>query len=360
MVAGKHTLVVDHNPIRKIVGIVWDAASHLTGASGSDLWPFTWALNGHQYTIFGDGWGFDGNSGSDGKQSNGFCRVEGPVTAATFRDLSISGDLTPTWTTVHNLGTGKPSSLLAIAHDEFLVAFPNPGSTPEWVEHTSFARSTDELASFTESAEYLNHSDSPPGTDNVTWPGLMQAGQGYLERFDDYVYYIYVIADGASSDLGTSLGLARVKCFGGGDTTANWTDLSKHEHVTAIVDGVPTWGAVGSKIAVQSGADDIGYPQLIYFKKYDQCVLVVRHENAPPQSNFHFMTASRPWGPWTTIPNCKFTDWETNFDTPADMDSGFGCCFAPGWQSGDDFVLVFTGTGNLDSYNTVTGSFVTA
>jgi len=54
-------------------------------AAGSDNWPITWADDGHQYTAYGDGWGFEPKVRD--KLSLGICRVEGP--AAKFRGVNV-------------------------------------------------------------------------------------------------------------------------------------------------------------------------------------------------------------------------------------------------------------------------------
>ena len=47
-------------PSRMIEGITWHWETHRTAAPGSDLWPVTWAADGHLYTAWGDGGGFGG------------------------------------------------------------------------------------------------------------------------------------------------------------------------------------------------------------------------------------------------------------------------------------------------------------
>ena len=51
-------------------------ASHLRAAEGSDNWPVTWSDDDHQYAVWGDGGGFEGNE-SDGRASFGVARIEG-------------------------------------------------------------------------------------------------------------------------------------------------------------------------------------------------------------------------------------------------------------------------------------------
>ncbi len=49
-----------------IQDIAWDFGNTVRLAPGSDLWPVTWASDGHVYTSWGDGGGFGGTN-SDGR-----------------------------------------------------------------------------------------------------------------------------------------------------------------------------------------------------------------------------------------------------------------------------------------------------
>jgi hypothetical protein len=59
-----------------ITGIKWAAVDEIIRlAPGSDTWPLTWADDGHLYTAYGDGWGFEPKI--EKKLSLGLGRVEG-------------------------------------------------------------------------------------------------------------------------------------------------------------------------------------------------------------------------------------------------------------------------------------------
>jgi hypothetical protein len=62
------------SPVIKEIRFQWP--SHIRLASGSDNWPVTWADDGHQYTVWGDGGGFGGTN-SIGRSSIGIARIEG-------------------------------------------------------------------------------------------------------------------------------------------------------------------------------------------------------------------------------------------------------------------------------------------
>src|SRR5436190_7902982 len=68
-------------PSDVITGISFDAATRRTEARGSDIWPITWAADGHQYSAFGDGAGFGVASAKEAngrdRVSLGIARIEG-------------------------------------------------------------------------------------------------------------------------------------------------------------------------------------------------------------------------------------------------------------------------------------------
>ena len=66
------------------------------------------------------------------------------------------------------------------------------------------------------------------------------------------------------------------------------------------------------------------------------------------------LDAPEPWGPWTTV---FYTD---SFGTPNIEGRTFFWNFSNKWLSvnGEDFIMVFSGYGDNDSWNTVEGRLV--
>ena len=58
-------------------GIEWDFASRKKLAIGSDIWGITWADDGHQYAVWGDGGGFRGTNSRCRVSGTGIARIEG-------------------------------------------------------------------------------------------------------------------------------------------------------------------------------------------------------------------------------------------------------------------------------------------
>ena len=71
------------------------------------------------------------------------------------------------------------------------------------------------------------------------------------------------------------------------------------------------------------------------------------------QGNLGMFDAPAPWGPWTVVRYMRA------FGAPNIQASTFFWNFSNKWLSADgrQFILVFTGVGSNDSWNTVRGSF---
>jgi hypothetical protein len=76
-----------------ITGINWDIAGMITSASGSDLWPMTWAGDNNVYTTWGDGGGFGGDDTACRTQF-GMAKItnDPPATLSTTNILRCMAD----------------------------------------------------------------------------------------------------------------------------------------------------------------------------------------------------------------------------------------------------------------------------
>ena len=92
-----------------ITGISFNWATHQEKAAGSDNFPVTWADDDHQYTAWGDGWGF---AVSGTKKSLGVSRVSGTKSSYSGTDL---------WS-----GDGKSYGIICI--NSILYMWVGPGS----------------------------------------------------------------------------------------------------------------------------------------------------------------------------------------------------------------------------------------
>jgi len=136
-------------------------------AEGSDNWPITWADDGHQYTAYGDGWGFEPKT--EIKLSNGFARITGPGPDFHGSNVrSASGE---------TIGDGphgeKASGLLSL-----------DGTLYMWLRN---AGNSQLLWSGDHAATWKRGFKFTPD-ENFGCPAFLNCGQDYSLARDDYVY----------------------------------------------------------------------------------------------------------------------------------------------------------------------------
>jgi CubicO group peptidase (beta-lactamase class C family) len=237
-------------------------------AIDSDNWPITWAGDGHQYTAYGDGFGFDPQT--DKKLSQGFARVEGSPT--DFRGINIRSE------TGERLGNGakglKASGMIMVNGVLFL-----------WVrnaQNSQLARSRD----LGKTWEWGFRMQSGFGS-----PSFLNFGKNYAGARDAYVY-TYSQDGGNAYQSDDNLALARVRQDRLWDR-AEWEFLERiDEH------GAPQW----TKDVEQRGSV-FRYPghcqrvDAVYNPGLKRYLLAVGYNH---DGGWGIYDAPEPWGPWTT------------------------------------------------------------
>jgi CubicO group peptidase (beta-lactamase class C family) len=136
-------------------------------AEGSDNWPITWADDGHQYTAYGDGWGFEPKT--EIKLSNGLARITGPGT-----DFSGANIRSPSGETIGDgPGGEKASGLLSI-----------DGTLYMWLRNASNSQllwSEDHAVTWKRGFKFTPD-------ENFGCPSFLNCGQDYSLARDKYVY----------------------------------------------------------------------------------------------------------------------------------------------------------------------------
>lgn len=320
-----------------IKGIHFDWSSHIEHAQGSDNWPITWADDNHQYTSWGDGGGF-GGSNSVGRVSLGVARIEGD--AALYRAFNVWGGEQAEQPSQFG---GKSYGIISIAG--MLYKWVSPGSNIQAYQESRLYLSADHGASW----EKLDWAfDRSEGMVN---PTFAQFGKDYEGARDDYVYiYANLIKDDSALKVQKpgEVVLLRVaknslekkpsyQYFSGFDGNARprWATDS-HSRVPVFVDNE----GVGWNLSVSYNAGLGRY------------LLITEHSESL-RSNIGIFDAPEPWGPWTTVYYGKFGDDSDSQETT------FFYNFSNKWLSedGKQFVLLFTGIKDNDSWNTVSGQF---
>jgi hypothetical protein len=305
-----------------IPGLVFEWSTHRQLASGSDNWPITWADDDQQYTSWGDGNGF-----GPSRTSLGVARIAG-ISPESFTGSN-------TWT-----GSGKAYGIISV--DGVFYMWVSPGSDAENYNEARLHRSTDHGATWSPANWALTKQDG------LILPTFLQFGKDYAGARDNYVYTYANHFQGSSSfflevQKPGEISLLRVpkteimdrtkyEFYAGSDANGNpqWTkSLSQHKPVFQDTNGVG-WCTGGA--LYNAG-----------LKRY----LLVTEYQATGAGNLAVFEASAPWGPWRTV-------YYGNIGRPT-----FFANFSQKWMSADgrDFVLVFTGVNDYDSWNTVRGSF---
>jgi CubicO group peptidase (beta-lactamase class C family) len=293
-------------PPSPAVGEAWFAPADtvVRQAAESDNWPITLGDDGHQYTAYGDGWGFEPRA--EHKLSLGLSRVEGPP--ERFRGsniLSLSRERT---------GDGKAglkaSGLLMLN-----------GVLYMWVRNAGNAQ--------------LAWSGDRGKT--WTWGWKLQDGFGsptFLQGSRDN--YVYTISqDGPSAyESDDRLVLARV-------LKGKVRDRAAWEFLQSLSDGgFPTWTAdIARRGAVFRYPRRCQRTDFAFNPGLNRYLLTVAYNH---DGGWGIFDAPDPWGPWTTVFSTE--QW--------DQGGTHGYRIPTKWMSGDgrNLWVVFSGSGKNDAF----------
>lgn len=285
------------------------AASIVRKAKGGDNWPMTWGDDGHLYTAYGDGNGFEPIIPD--RLSLGFARVEGGPADFIGRNIrSATGE---------QKGDGragkKAGGLLMVDGVLYLLA-RNAGNA-------QLAWSTDHGQSW--------HWSDWRFTTSFGCPTFLNFGANYAGARDDYVY-IDSHDDGDAYRPADRMVLARVP-------KGRIRERGAYEFFEGRdAAGRPAWTAdIARRGAVfehrgQCYRSGISYDAGL--KRYLWCQ-VLPGGDPRFRGGFGIYDAPEPWGPWTTA---YFTEtW--------DVGPGETSCFPTRWMSEDGRTvhLVFSG-----------------
>lgn len=325
-----------------IIGISFNDPSERVLAPGSDNWPLTWAANGHQYTTWGDGGGFEG-SDKLGRASIGVARIEG--SKDDYQGFNIAGGAD---SPCPDPFTGKSEGILAIGNTLYLWRNGDASATSSF-KFSRLYRSSDLGCSWTfTGVEFSKANGDFSGADEGFFsPAFLQFSQGYAGARDNYVYiYAPEIIDPGHWDLQKPgrITLMRVdkasinnksaySFFVGVDQNgaAFWTsDISARKPVWKTINGT-------HRMAVSYNA-----PLKIY---------LLTTMTVDRSGYISIYDAPEPWGPWTKAFE------EKNEDRWGGKAVIF--TFANKWLSSDgkDFVIVHT---KDDRFASLEGTFLLA
>jgi hypothetical protein len=276
-------------------------------ARDSDNWPLTWADDGHLYTAYGDGTGFEPKVME--KLSLGLARIEGGP--ESFRGVNIRS------ASVEARGDGpkgrKASGMLMVGGTLYLLARNVGNAQLAW---------SDDHGRTWAWADWKF-------TEGFGCPSFLSFGQDYAGARDDHVY-LYSHDSASAYEPADRLVLARVP-------KGRVRERAAYEffrHTGA--DGAPVWTAdVARRGAVFSNPGRCYRTSVTYNAGLKRYLLCQTGTDAPLPSGFGVYDAPEPWGPWTTV-----------YQTDAwDVAPGESCSFPTKWMSpdGTTLYLVFSG-----------------
>jgi CubicO group peptidase (beta-lactamase class C family) len=297
-------------PSPVIKDVKWaPAESIVRKARGGDNWPLTWADDGHLYTAYGDGNGFE--PAIPEKLSLGFARVEGgPADFTGVNIRSASGE---------HRGNGqdgrKASGMLMV--DGVLYMWTRNAGNPRLAWSKDHGRAW-EWSDWT-------------FTTSFGCPTFLNFGRNYAGARDDHVY-VYSHDNGNAYLPADHMVLARVPRDRIKDRDAYEFFMSRDATNSAVwTSDITRRGAVFTH---EGKCYRSGVSYNASLKRYLWCQILPG--DAPRfRGGFGIYDAPEPWGPWSTA---YFTEaW--------DVGPGETSCFPTKWMSADGKTLhlVFSG-----------------
>ncbi len=272
--------VASYPPSEVITGIDWAPADTIIRkAPGGDNWPMTWADDGHQYTAYGDGYGFEPLIHE--KLGLGFARVEGGP--ADFQGFNIRS------ATLENRGQGpagkKASGILMVDGVLYLLVRNAGNSQVAWSE--------DHGKTWTFSPWKF--------TTSFGAPSFLNFGKNYAGARDEYVY-LYSHDNDSAYERADQMVMARVP-------KNRIPDRGAYEFFVRIdAAGQPLWSHdIDHRGAVFTHPGECYRQGITYnagLKRYLWCH--IDPDTAHPhgmrfEGGFRIYDAAQPWGPWTTV-----------------------------------------------------------
>lgn len=323
-----------------ITGVTFDWSTMRSLAPGSDNFPLTWGSDGHQYTSWGDGGGFGGTNNN--RVSLGFARIEGNPGTSSFRNIfgGFNSQCSATF-------DGKVYGIIDIAGT--LYAWRSPGSGPTNYNETRLYRSTNRGCTWTSTNVVFNRSQ------NVILPSILQFGAGYSGARDNYVY-MYATRLKNGSDLVPQvpgeIDLFRVP-------RDQITNPSAYQYFSGMNGNTPQWtNNLNARQPVFRISTGVGWaPAAVsYNSGLGRYILTVDDASAGRNEvsgrGLGIYEAPNPWGPWARV--AVFPNWA---EEPT-----FFYNISNKWttNAGRTTYLIFSGTGEYDSYNEVRMNFIVA
>ncbi len=341
------TPAAPYPPSPVIGGIEFDWSTRQRRAPGSGDWSVTWADDDRQYAVWNDGGGF-GGSDVVGRPPLGIARIEGAKD--DYRGSNVWGGANAENPVEF---AGRAYSLLSMDGELFTWSCA-AGDQPSATDVVELYRSRNHGATWRNTgvkfARASFHED-----DGFLCPIFLQFGRDYDGARDDHVYvYAPEVRNSGNLDVQIpgAVTLMRVP-------RAKLVVRSAFEFFAGLdQDGAPVWTFdLDARRPVLQDVDNGVSQQLaaVYNPGLDRYILTVEHTRHG-EGNLAIFDAPEPWGPWTTAHITHA------FGRTGMTDSTSMWVFPSKWLSDDgrNFVMLYSGEGANESWNTVEGRFVPA
>jgi hypothetical protein len=230
---------------------------------------------------------------------------------------------------------------------------------PEWDGRTIYKK-TQLLVSFDKGRTWARSGwDLAAVDEQLIMPTILNFGKDNDGARDDYVYHYFV----RKEPDGPALSIHR-----GGDPATGKIDLARvpaaqmmnlpEYEFFAGLDGCgnPVWDEdPANRVPVFEDANGVGWTVSVSFNEPLGRYILMTEHGKTASGRLGMFEAQEPWGPWHTI---AYLD-EPVFGQGEIQTNTFYWNLSNKWLSADglDFVLVFTGVDENDSWNTVEGRF---
>ncbi len=263
-----------------ITGIEWAPTESIVyKAEGSDNWPLTWANDGHMYTTFGDGWGFEPKVPQ--KLSLGFVRIEGEPENFTGVNIRSSDE---------QMGDGrsgrKASGILSLDGVLYML-----------VRNANHQGKQSILAWSNDHAQNWTWADWR--WEEFGYSVFLNFGQDYTgvpNSLQGYVYFYSPDTPDAYNETDhVILGRAPVDQI---------TQEDAYEFFAGVDDsGNPIWkDDIRERESVFTFPNGCNRMDVTYNAGLKRYLMTMRSRSqAGGKNHFSIYDAPQPWGPWTTV-----------------------------------------------------------
>lgn len=340
-------------PSKIISGIQIDWTTHQRHALGSDNFQLTWADDGHQYGIWGDG---DGFAGPDPRYrvSLGVARIEGNFD--NYRGYDRYGHKESS--EFKAVIRGKSWGIICLKGVLYAWIHPDkPGGWGSWEYHHTESRlymSKDKGASW-QAADWAFTPE-----DSLIGGNILQFGKNYSGARDKYVYHYLVRPEILLDTAGNAtelqmpgmIYLSRVP-------EKKIMKREAYQFFSGLRNEKPLWSEnLKDKKPVFLDVDGVGTPTGISYNMGLKRYFLSTEHLKPHKGLLGIFESPNPWGPWSTITYLKDENWFGHDNPEIVPDNCFFWCFPTKWisKNGRAATMIFTGGGrgkNNDSFNTV-------